>query len=130
MWRIRAADEKHRRERSEGSASLSRLYHTVLKWGAEGGVGGVRDIAVSCPLGPPPGPSAAFLQEIRDRPAVLHGHVTNGDGGEGGGAPIRKRREATSRRVWTLERYKETCVNSGGPHTRTQGKSFTMVDSS
>lgn len=78
-----------------------------------GGV--VRDSAVSCPPRPPPGPSAAFLQEIS---ADLQSCAGMSLMEKGGGALIRPWRGATGRRVWTLERYKETCVN---PRAPTQG---------
>lgn len=85
------------------------------------GVGGVRDSAVSCPPRPPPGPSAAFLQEISSDLQPCTGmSLMEGWGEVGGGALISEWREATGRRVWMLERYKETCVNPGAPHKDTE----------
>lgn len=76
VWRIRAADEKHRRERSEGSASLSRLYHTVL--------GGRRGSEIApCPALPDLHLAHLLHSYRRLVPilAVLRGHGTNGDRG-------------------------------------------------
>lgn len=73
VWRIRAADEKHRRERSEGSASLSRLYHTVL--------GGRRGSEIApCPALPDLHLAHLLHSYRRLVPilAVLRGHGTNG----------------------------------------------------